>query len=141
MERFNRTLKTMLKKFIDVLQHWDKLRPSLLFAVCEVPQASMGFSPFELVYGRQPRGILDLLRETWEKQESRGQRPIYYNFGNVFSGSEALPKRIYCGCREPRNSNTTDGQSYGLLSPGTGFFSSCHPQSPSYSPSGKGCLR
>ncbi len=36
----------------------------------EVPQASTGFSPFELLYGRQPRGVLDVLRETWEEGPS-----------------------------------------------------------------------
>ncbi|XP_072769033.1 neuromast-expressed gpi-anchored lymphocyte antigen 6, partial [Nerophis lumbriciformis] len=36
----------------------------------EVPQASTGFSPFELVYGRRPRGVLDIAKETWENQPS-----------------------------------------------------------------------
>ncbi|KAL3973962.1 olfactory receptor [Sarotherodon galilaeus] len=31
----------------------------------EVPQASTGFSSFELLYGRQVRGPLDMLRENW----------------------------------------------------------------------------
>lgn len=26
----------------------------------------MGFSPFELLYQRQPRGLLDVLREEWK---------------------------------------------------------------------------
>lgn len=65
VERFNGTLKTMLRKFVDDdPQHWDRLLPSLPFAVREVSQASTGFSQFELLYGRQPRRILDLLRET-----------------------------------------------------------------------------
>ena len=45
---------------------WVKLLPYLLFAYREVPQASTGFSPFELLYGRTVRGPLDVLRETWE---------------------------------------------------------------------------
>ena len=31
---------------------WDRYLPALLFAVREVPQESLGFSPFELLYGR-----------------------------------------------------------------------------------------
>ncbi|MGH0117755.1 UNVERIFIED_CONTAM: hypothetical protein FKN15_039051 [Acipenser sinensis] len=71
VERFNQTLKQMLRRFVDQEQkHWAKLLPFLMFAVREVPQSSTGFSPFELLYGRQPRGILDLVREGWEGQKN-----------------------------------------------------------------------
>ena len=54
VERFNQTLKRMLKKAaMDNVKDWDKFVPYLLFAYREVPQASTGFSPFELVYGRK----------------------------------------------------------------------------------------
>ncbi len=66
VERYNRTLKSMLKKFISAnAKDWDKWLPYLLFAYREVPQASTGFSPFELLYGRQVRGPLDVLQESW----------------------------------------------------------------------------
>jgi len=49
VERFNRTLKQMLRKVIDKDgRNWDQLLPYLLFSLREVPQASTGFSPFEL---------------------------------------------------------------------------------------------
>ncbi|XP_075769237.1 uncharacterized protein LOC112544884 [Pelodiscus sinensis] len=71
VERFNRTLKGMLRKFAqDEPREWDKLLPALMFAVREVPQASLGYSPFELLYGRRPRGILDLVKEGWETSVS-----------------------------------------------------------------------
>lgn len=38
-----------------------------MFSIREVPQASTGFSPFELVYWRHPKGILDIAREVWEQ--------------------------------------------------------------------------
>lgn len=45
VERFNQTLKNMLKKFVsDSGKDWDKWLPYLLFAYREVPQASTGFS-------------------------------------------------------------------------------------------------
>ncbi len=70
VERFNRTLKSMVRKFVkEDAKNWDKWLEPLLFAVREVPQASTGFSPFELLYGRQPRGCLTSLR-------SRGRRDL-----------------------------------------------------------------
>ena len=67
VDRFNQTLKAMLRKTIDEEgKDWDKLIPYLLFAYREVPQASTGFSPFELMYGRDVRGPLDVLKESWE---------------------------------------------------------------------------
>lgn len=44
---------------------WPKGLP-LLFAVLEVPQASFGFSAFELLYGQKPRGVMNMLREEWD---------------------------------------------------------------------------
>ena len=44
---------------------WDKGLLLLLFAVRESVQASLGFSPFELVFGHTPCGPLKLLKEVW----------------------------------------------------------------------------
>lgn len=64
VERFNGTLKQMLRKMCqEEPKSWDRLLAPLLFAYREVPQASMGFSPFELIYGRHVRGPLSLLKE------------------------------------------------------------------------------
>ncbi len=66
-ERFNQTLKQMLRKFVDETgRDWDQWLPYLLFAYREVPQASTGFSPFELLYGHEVRGPLTILKEVWE---------------------------------------------------------------------------
>ncbi|CAM4631962.1 unnamed protein product [Lepidochelys olivacea] len=79
VERFNRTLKGMLRRFpTQDLRQWDQLLPPLLLAIREVPQASTKFSPFELLYGRRPRGVLDLLRETWEHNLSATQGLLQY---------------------------------------------------------------
>ena len=77
VERFNKTLKTMVRKMaISEGRDWDTLLPYVLFAYREVPQASTGFSPFELLYGREVRGPLDVLRETWEEPTSGGENVI-----------------------------------------------------------------
>lgn len=82
VERFNKTLKSMLRKAVDTEgKNWDKLIPYLLFAYREVPQASTGFSPFELVYGRNVRGPLDVLREAWEGSRSTDESVVSYVIG------------------------------------------------------------
>jgi len=66
VEWFTGTLKSMLKKFVSWSQKvWDDYLPYLLFAYCEAPQETTGFSPFELPFGRKVRGPLDVLREEW----------------------------------------------------------------------------
>lgn len=58
----------MVCKFVNEgSKDWHKWLPFLLFTICKVPQASLGFSPFELLHGRHPRGILDVVREDWEE--------------------------------------------------------------------------
>uniref|UniRef100_A0A8C5M2Q8 Gypsy retrotransposon integrase-like protein 1 n=1 Tax=Leptobrachium leishanense TaxID=445787 RepID=A0A8C5M2Q8_9ANUR len=65
-ERFNGTLKQLLRTFTLSHNDWERHLPHLLFAYREVPQEATGFSPFALLYGRRVRGPLDLLREHWE---------------------------------------------------------------------------
>ena len=79
VERFNQTLKTLLRKSATTDgKDWDKLLPYLLFAYREVPQASTGFSPFELVYGRPARGPLDVVKENWEAEKKSTESVVSY---------------------------------------------------------------
>ena len=79
VERFNRTLKNMLRKTVtDEGKDWDRLLPYVLFAYREVPQSSTGFSPFELLYGRAVRGPIDVLRESWEGEKQSGESVVSY---------------------------------------------------------------
>jgi len=64
VERFNKTLKSMLRRLVS--KDWDRLLPYVLLAYRKVPQSTTGFSPFELLYGREVRGPLDVLREERE---------------------------------------------------------------------------
>eukprot|EP00731_Ephydatia_muelleri_P003215 Em0001g3215a len=77
VERFNQTLKAMLlKAAVQEGKDWDLLIPYVLFAYREVPQCSTGFSPFELLYGRDVRGPLDVLKESWEAMEKSGESVV-----------------------------------------------------------------
>ncbi|KAI2652407.1 Retrovirus-related Pol polyprotein from transposon 17.6 [Labeo rohita] len=69
VERFNQTLKQMLRRVAaEDKRDWDIMIPYVMFGIREVPQASTGFTPFELLFGRQPQGLLDVAREAWEQQ-------------------------------------------------------------------------
>uniref|UniRef100_A0A671V8A1 Integrase catalytic domain-containing protein n=1 Tax=Sparus aurata TaxID=8175 RepID=A0A671V8A1_SPAAU len=79
VERFNKTLKNMIHKFMHKdSRNWVKWFDPLLFAVREAPQASAGFSPFELLFGRKPRGVLDLVRENWETGPSTSKNEVQH---------------------------------------------------------------
>ena len=68
VEKFNGTLKQMLKRMCtEKPKDWDKYLNALLFAYREVSQDSLGFSPFELLYGHQVRGPMKILKELWTK--------------------------------------------------------------------------
>ena len=68
-ERFNGTLKQCLKKMvIEEPTSWDKCLPALLFAYRDAPQASTGYSPFQLIYGHEVRGPLNILKECYEAE-------------------------------------------------------------------------
>ena len=93
VERFNGTLKAMLRKVaVEDVKNWDRWLPFLLFAYREVPQASTGFSPFELLYGRAVRGLLDIVKGAWEGSKSTKDSVVSYVLGvhNKLSKMAAL---------------------------------------------------
>ena len=66
LERFHQTLKTMIRMYCtENSRDWDEGVHLLLFAVRESVQESLGFSPFELVFGHAVRGPPLLLKEKW----------------------------------------------------------------------------
>lgn len=51
-------------------RNWDLLLPYMPFAIREGPEASIGFTPFKLLFGQHPGGLVDAARETWKEQLS-----------------------------------------------------------------------
>ena len=58
----------------------DKYLPALLFAIWEVPQESLEFSPFELLYGRNVKGPMAILRELWSGEAPDEQVLSMYQY-------------------------------------------------------------
>jgi transposase InsO family protein len=89
VEKFNGTLKAMLKKLCaEQPRSWHRYINALLFAYREVPQDSTGFSPFELLYGRTVRGPMHILKELWTKDIDAPEVKISYQY--VFDLREKL---------------------------------------------------
>ena len=81
VERFNGSLKQMLRKMCSERpRDWDKYLNPLLFAIREVPQESLRFAPFELLYGRSVRGPMNILRELWTGEEKDDEVKSTYQY-------------------------------------------------------------
>ena len=78
LERFHATLKSMLRKTCPQPKEWDKWLPYLLFAYRESPHSPTGFSPFELLFGREVRGPLMIVKEQWKMKGQPPQLVIDY---------------------------------------------------------------
>ena len=69
VEGFHMTLKQIFRRMCaERPKDWDKYLPALLFAIRKVPQESLGFSIFELLYGRNVKGSMAILRELWSEE-------------------------------------------------------------------------
>ena len=80
-ERFNGTLKQMLRRMCQERpRDWDRYLPALLFAYREVPHESLGYSPFELMYGRTVRGPITILKELWSEDISEDEVKTTYQY-------------------------------------------------------------
>ena len=71
IERFHQTLKSMIKKYcLNNISAWVKNLPFLLFAIRSAPNDSLGFSPFELVFGHRVREPLEVFRDVLEGNDT-----------------------------------------------------------------------
>ena len=82
VERFNGTLKNMLRKMCEEKpSDWDRYLPAVLFAYREAPQDIVGFSLFELLYGRTVRGPVSILKELWTKEQEADEVKTTHQYG------------------------------------------------------------
>ena len=80
-EKFNGTLKKMLRRLcVEQPKQWYRFINPLLFAYREVPQASTGFSPFELLYGHTVRGPMAILKELWTGESESTEVKTSYQY-------------------------------------------------------------
>ena len=72
LEKWHACLKGMLKKSGVELKNWDLSLKYLLFAYRDTPHAVTGFTPFELLFGREVKGPLSLVHASWLAEEAVG---------------------------------------------------------------------
>ena len=88
LERFHQTFENMIRSnCFDTEKDWDEGIHLLLFAVRESVQESLGFSPFELVFGHSVRGPLKLLKEKFLSNDETPLNLLQYvsDFRNILS--------------------------------------------------------
>ncbi|PFX24909.1 Transposon Ty3-I Gag-Pol polyprotein [Stylophora pistillata] len=79
LERWHQTLKNTMKIYsFETERDWDEGIHLLSFAARESVQESLGFSPFELVFGHTVRGPLKLLKEKFLSSESHTINLLQY---------------------------------------------------------------
>ncbi|GFT66225.1 retrovirus-related Pol polyprotein from transposon 297 [Trichonephila clavipes] len=104
VERFHRTLKRLLRVLcLDAGSEWDKHLPSILLALRTVSHESTGYTPSELVYGKNLRTPETLVMEHWMEPEEEDQEleipylennSLVYDFEDVIQASE-LNKHLH----------------------------------------------
>ena len=107
VERFNGTLKQMLRRMCaEKPRDWDRYLNAILFAYREVPHESLGFSPFELLYGRTIRGPMRILRELWSGDVADGEVKTTYQY------VVDLRERLESTCRMAHDELVKSGRKY-----------------------------
>ena len=93
LERFHMTLKNMTRSYCFYIEKdWDEGIHLLLFAVRESVQESLGFSPFELVFGHIMLEPLKLLKEKFLSNDDSSLNLLQY----VSDFKDRLSKACVC---------------------------------------------
>ena len=92
LERFHATLKSILRAHCTKRQNdWDKGVLFVLFTIRDSVQESLGYSPFELVYGYELRNPLKIAKEQWEDHGTEPETVANY-VGNLQKRLESARK-------------------------------------------------
>ena len=91
----------MLRKYCtETNREWDEGLPLLLFAVREMLQESLGFSPADLVFGHTVRGPIRLLREKFLSNKTS-------SIENMLDYVSSFRERLHHACDLARDSLST----------------------------------
>lgn len=81
LERYHKFLKDLLRTFcMENARDWDENLPCVLFASRHVVQESLGFSPFELVFGHSVRGPLEIVKHNILYKDDKNYTSYFVEF-------------------------------------------------------------
>lgn len=65
VERFNRSLLRLLRTFVEDEDDWERFLAPLLYAYRTSKHSTTGFSPFEILFSRDPKPLVSNLNNNW----------------------------------------------------------------------------
>ncbi|GFO15100.1 gypsy retrotransposon integrase-like protein 1 [Plakobranchus ocellatus] len=81
VERFHSTLKSMIRKLShESPAEWNRFVSAALFAYRNQVHSSTGFSPFSLLFGRAPRGPIQILSDIFLNKDLSGETSFQYHY-------------------------------------------------------------
>jgi len=81
VDNFNKTIKNLLTKVsAEKPKDWHRYLGPLMFAVRDTPQDSIGFTPFELLYGHKVRTPMALLKRIWTDEDEDPEVKTLYQY-------------------------------------------------------------
>ncbi|GFO30063.1 gypsy retrotransposon integrase-like protein 1 [Plakobranchus ocellatus] len=81
VERFHSTLKSMIRKLShESPAEWNRFVPAALFAYRGQVHSSTGFSPFILLFGRAPRGPMQILSDVFLSKNLSHETSLQYHY-------------------------------------------------------------
>ena len=93
VESLNGTIKQMLKRLCkDQPTNWNRFISPCLFALRQVVNESTGFSPFTMLYGRTPRGPMQVLKELWTQDNDAQIKSTYQYVFDLANRLESMYK-------------------------------------------------
>jgi hypothetical protein len=78
VERANRSILSYMRKFITENGQWESMLAALKFALNSAPHATKRYSPFQILYGRQPN-LAHMLHTPTHSYSEAVQRLVYMN--------------------------------------------------------------
>lgn len=124
-ERANRTMQDMLRCFVTSVDRpdWQTLLPLLEFAYNDSEQASTGFTPFYLNFGRHPNTPSKLVAQ----QTTPSGIPTTDGFFDELHRTLAIAKAAICKARDQRKTNFDRRHRESLMKQGNwAYLSSKH---------------